>query len=449
MHVRSTRGAGASRGGRGLGRGLRRRLGAAFAKHQLILRANGRVRLITIGRGAQVLAVAALATFLGWPVYLILGHLEKSELIAAKEREIGALKLAYRSLQSEVDRSEARFRTHARTLEAKHAYLVALLERKQALAPDDGSVVEGGGNGSDLAGRIETTRRRLLAQLGELEIVMADPAVGEGSNDREHLAVERRASFSVAERVRMDRERRRLVTRIEQLEDRLVAINRSQRGIAARMTQRVVDRIDRVRELIEGTGIDMDALMARIGDGTAPGIGGPFIAAGAEMAAGVVIPSSIGALDLHLGRLEDVRRLVGILPLSAPSDHFYVASGFGKRRDPINKRWAMHYGVDMAGVYRSPVRATAPGTVTSAGWSGYYGRMVEIDHGMGIRTRYGHLRRILVRRGDKVDLRQKVGEMGNSGRSTGTHIHYEILVNGEPKDPLKFLQAGEYLLKTN
>jgi murein DD-endopeptidase MepM/ murein hydrolase activator NlpD len=73
--------------------------------------------------------------------------------------------------------------------------------------------------------------------------------------------------------------------------------------------------------------------------------------------------------------------------------------------------------------------------------------MIEIDHGMGVRTRYGHLRRIFVKRGQKVDLRQKIGQMGTSGRSTGTHLHYEVSVNGKPQDPMKFLQAGEYVLK--
>jgi murein DD-endopeptidase MepM/ murein hydrolase activator NlpD len=93
------------------------------------------------------------------------------------------------------------------------------------------------------------------------------------------------------------------------------------------------------------------------------------------------------------------------------------------------------------------VLATAPGVVVNVGWNGNYGRLIEVDHGMGIRTRYGHLRRILVQAGQRVELRQKIGEMGSSGRSTGIHLHYEILVNGEPRDPMKFLQAGEYVFK--
>jgi murein DD-endopeptidase MepM/ murein hydrolase activator NlpD len=149
----------------------------------------------------------------------------------------------------------------------------------------------------------------------------------------------------------------------------------------------------------------------------------------------------------QINRWDDLRKLIQIIPLATPSDHYYLASGYGKRRDPVNGRWAMHHGVDMAGVYRSQVRSTAPGVVVSVGWNGNYGRMIEIDHGQGIRTRYGHLRRILVRRGQKVGFREKIGEMGNSGRSTGTHLHYEVTVNGKTRDPLKFIEAGKYVLK--
>jgi murein DD-endopeptidase MepM/ murein hydrolase activator NlpD len=198
--------------------------------------------------------------------------------------------------------------------------------------------------------------------------------------------------------------------------------------------------------LIASTGVNVDKLLTRLGD-AGPGVGGPFIPAGPDAGASRAMPASLGSLDRHLERLDDMRKLASFLPLAAPSAHYYIASEFGRRRDPLNRRWAMHYGVDLAGVHRSPVLATAPGVVVSAGWNGNYGRMVEIDHGMGIRTRYGHLRRFVVKKGQRVELCQKIGEMGSSGRSTGTHLHYELLVNGQPRNPVKFLQAGEYVLK--
>ena len=107
----------------------------------------------------------------------------------------------------------------------------------------------------------------------------------------------------------------------------------------------------------------------------------------------------------------------------------------------------MHRGVDFGAKNRAVVLATAPGKVIYAGWKDKYGRFVAIDHGNGIVTRYGHLRRIYVKLGQKVDFRAKIGQMGSSGRSTGVHLHYEIQVNKRSVDPLKFMKAGRNVFK--
>ena len=93
--------------------------------------------------------------------------------------------------------------------------------------------------------------------------------------------------------------------------------------------------------------------------------------------------------------------------------------------------------------------STAPGKVVVAGWKGRYGRLVEVDHGYGIRTRYAHLQKIEVKRGEYVYHRNTIGLLGSSGRSTGAHVHYEVLVNRRPRDPLKFLEAGMHLFKNS
>jgi murein DD-endopeptidase MepM/ murein hydrolase activator NlpD len=112
------------------------------------------------------------------------------------------------------------------------------------------------------------------------------------------------------------------------------------------------------------------------------------------------------------------------------------------RLDPFLNRPAMHTGIDFRGAPGEPVRATASGTVTAAGWSGGYGRMVEIDHGNGLATRYGHLSEIEVSVGQSIKIGQTIGRVGSTGRSTGPHLHYETRVNGEAVDPQKFLRAG-------
>jgi len=131
------------------------------------------------------------------------------------------------------------------------------------------------------------------------------------------------------------------------------------------------------------------------------------------------------------------------VPLGLPlKTSFRLTSGFGSRNDPINGRYKMHEGQDLAGDYGDPAYSTAEGTVTYAGWENGYGRLVKIRHAFGIETRYGHLSAINVTVGQKVSRGEKIGDMGNSGRSTGTHLHYEVRLSGTAVNPMTFIRAA-------
>ena len=135
------------------------------------------------------------------------------------------------------------------------------------------------------------------------------------------------------------------------------------------------------------------------------------------------------------------------LPLAAPLDEYQFESPFGVRVDPINGHRAVHTGIDLSSAYRSPVYSTQAGEIVFAGYNGAYGRMVEIDHGNGIHTRYGHLNRLLVSVGQHVRAHTEIGLLGSTGRSTGPHVHYEVLVDGAAQDPMRFLEAGRSVEK--
>lgn len=137
------------------------------------------------------------------------------------------------------------------------------------------------------------------------------------------------------------------------------------------------------------------------------------------------------------------RRFADHVPLGIPlASEADIMSGFGVRRDPFTRGFAMHSGVDLREEPGSPVRATAGGRVVEADWSGGYGRMVEIDHGGGLITRYAHLSRIAVKPGDQIARGQIIGRVGSTGRSTGPHLHYETLIDGKPVNPLRFMRAA-------
>jgi murein DD-endopeptidase MepM/ murein hydrolase activator NlpD len=146
--------------------------------------------------------------------------------------------------------------------------------------------------------------------------------------------------------------------------------------------------------------------------------------------------------------LHDMRALsqaAARMPLAAPTPVAAESSSYGMRYDPFTHRPAFHSGLDFPGAVMSPVRATAPGVVSFTGVRSGYGRTVEIDHGSGFKTRYAHLQSIGVAVGQRVALGQRLGGMGSTGRSTGPHLHYEVWAGGRPRNPFRFMRAGEYV----
>ena len=133
------------------------------------------------------------------------------------------------------------------------------------------------------------------------------------------------------------------------------------------------------------------------------------------------------------------------VPSSKPVTTATYTSGYGVRSDPFRGSAAMHAGIDLAAPMGTPIYATADGTVDRAEWSGGYGNMVEIDHGKGLQSRFGHLSRILVHSGEKVTRGMLIWLVGSTGRSTGNHLHYEVRIDDEAVDPSRFIHAAALL----
>ncbi len=151
------------------------------------------------------------------------------------------------------------------------------------------------------------------------------------------------------------------------------------------------------------------------------------------------------AFNENVSRLFFLENLMNSVPLSAPVKKYYISSYFGKRFDPFLRKKSSHYGVDFAGPKDAEVLATSPGVIKFAGRKGNYGNLIEIDHGYKVTTRYGHLKSLKVAKGDIVDRGQIIGIQGNTGRSSGPHLHYEIRYMNKPYNPMNFLRAGRYV----
>ena len=237
---------------------------------------------------------------------------------------------------------------------------------------------------------------------------------------------------------RRDRDRQSSIgATLGRFEASLDRVERRQTIALGQMEDRYAGRARRIRDVFAQLGLKLDT--------TTPATGGPFVP--------VKLPAQNQGFARALLRASFARADADALattlltvPVRKPvAGEIDETSPFGIRMDPFVHEAAMHTGIDFRGDIGEPIHATAAGTVAIAGWSGGYGKMVEIDHGNGLATRYGHLSEIDVSVGDKIRIGQVIGKLGSTGRSTGPHLHYETRVNGEAVNPQKFLDAGDRL----
>src|SRR6476646_8268491 len=201
----------------------------------------------------------------------------------------------------------------------------------------------------------------------------------------------------------------------------------------------IESRLRRMRGVITDLGLDMAQLEAAT---PRSAVGGPFVPVKLSGDAGA-FERQLYRINLTRTQMQRLNATLALVPYRKPViGEVEFTSGFGVRSDPFLGRPAMHTGLDFRAATGDPVRATANGKVVSSGWTGGYGRMVEIDHGNGLSTRYGHLSEINVKIGDPIKIGQVIGAVGSTGRSTGPHLHYETRIDGEAVDPQKFLRAG-------
>ncbi len=214
------------------------------------------------------------------------------------------------------------------------------------------------------------------------------------------------------------------------------------------LLQAHVNRIDALGNmLVNMANLDADEFSF---DST-PGVGGPHLAVENETQVDMEIDAVLGRINAELkGREHQLQVLSDLLidkklkqetyPQGRPVIHGWISSYFGKRRSPFSGKTEVHRGVDFAGKSGSDVVAVAGGIVSRAGKNGGYGYFIEIDHGNGYTTRYGHNQMLLVAAGEAIKRGQVIAKLGSTGRSTGPHVHFEVLQDGARIDPIKFVQ---------
>ncbi|WP_417840398.1 peptidoglycan DD-metalloendopeptidase family protein [Terasakiella sp.] len=408
-----------------------------FPERQLVLRTDGDVKYFCISKRFQMSVSAGVLAFLTWSAFTSATHFMHDYELLAKDKEILSVQVAYRSLLSEVTEYQSKFTNISNELEANHSKLVAsldqnILENKDRLVSAESARKEA-----------QVARRQLNSQLHSIEESMRELANRNYSLKGDLSLKEMDLQTALAERNTARLQKQRIEEKLRAAEIKMAHLNQSQEELIKRVSDQASEEIADIENILTIAGLDPDKMLSNMDQDTTAS-GGPFIAATGKVSDEMPAPEEIqlNAIDRHLARWQGLQGIRQSLPLAQPLDYYYISSRYGKRRDPVNKRWAVHYGLDMAASKKSPVYVTAPGKVTFVGWKGNYGNFIMVDHGNGIETRYGHLHKILVKKGDTVDYRTKIGLVGSTGRSTGAHLHYEVRVNGTNVDPFKFIKAG-------
>lgn len=306
----------------------------------------------------------------------------------------------------------------------------------------------------------EEKRRELESGIGALQASLHD-ALADSDSTRRELAqfesaqpqAERAQEISVAldilsgelEAAAADRaaatkradEATRTAQALAAERDQIVQRNEE---IFAQLEEAVEMSVKPLDDMFAKVGVDSDKLLATVRQGY-EGTGGPLTPMGYSSRGNAAISESEARANevvVSLGRVNNYRIAASKLPLAMPvKSAFRFTSGYGQR-------WGRaHQGIDMAGPVGTPIYATGDGVVTFAGWQRGYGNLIKIQHAVGTETRYGHLSKINVKVGQKVSRNSHIGAMGNTGRSTGPHLHYEVRVDGKAVNPMSFIKAAQ------
>jgi murein DD-endopeptidase MepM/ murein hydrolase activator NlpD len=376
---------------------------------------------------------------IGWIGYSTVSYFGLRDTVRQRDAEIVRGEEAFQRLTSEVADSRRRFLAIAGALERNHTQLVGMVGQNRTLRGDLESIRGKLLRAEDEGRERDQHRDTLKVQLSGLEsrVMQAESRNTDLTETLESTTS--RLSDALARKSEERARGERMKVRIVRLESRLSHVRQSQETLLGRITDATIDDIERAETVIARAGLTVDRLIERARS-SEPARGGPFIPV--EGSPRDPFEQGLSSLYSRMDRWQTLQRVLRHLPLLSPVEQYYVSSRFGRRRDPINNRWAIHKGLDLAGPSGQKIRSPAAGTVAYAGRKGRFGWYIELDHGFGIRTRYGHPRRILVKKEQRVSQRGVIGLLGSSGRSTGPHLHYEVVVDGKQVNPAKFLNAG-------
>lgn len=418
-------------------------------EQRLFLKSDTETRFIRLKPGTQLLALTGSSVIVGWTIIstaiLLMDNIGAGNLREQAEREKATYEYRLNDLAGERDlRAEEAESAHKRfelalgEISKMQSQLLASEERRRELetgigviqntlrktmgerdaAQEEAAVLSA--ELKEVSGASKTDTGR-VTDIEETLVFLA-AALEHTASERDLIATNAAEAIALAQD--LDLERQLLVERNDR--------------IFAQLEDALTISVEPLDKMFKSAGLNPDTLLNSVRAGYS-GTGGPLTPISVSSKGELPDADSLRANEIlqRLDRLNLYRLASEKAPFSIPlKTSFRYTSGFGPR-------WGrMHNGTDFAGAHGSPIYSTADGVVIHADWQSGYGRMVKIQHEFGIETRYAHLSKINVKKGQRVSRGDLIGAMGNSGRSTGTHLHYEVRVGGKPVNPMTYIKAA-------
>lgn len=422
-----------------------------FPERRLFLKSETETRFIRLRPATQAIAVVVGGLALAWTTLATAILMFDSIAAGTSRDQIAHQQTLYEQRLTDLSedrdhradeaaRAQDRFNLALAQVSTMQARLLASEDRRRELE-----------TGIDV---IQSTLRRTIRERDEARAdasrakAVAGGAVTEAGRARDTAAtlafLTDELGSAASERDVMAGAAKKAAERADAIADEKKAIEARNDAIFNQLEDALTISVAPLQKMFRDAGLSPDELIAAVRKGYS-GAGGPLTPivlstsnqppSMEELRANAILK---GLDELNLYRIAAFKTPLGMPVKSAVR----FTSGFGGRDDPLGRGYRRHEGQDLAGAYGTPIFATADGVVTYAGWENGYGRLIKIQHAFGLETRYGHLSQIRVEVGQRVSRGDRIGDMGNSGRSTGTHLHYEVRINGTAVNPLSFIRAA-------
>ncbi len=383
-----------------------------FSPKEIIFRGEGRAVVFKISSFMQMSTLVLLVAIGCWNLYSYYIYHQSDSIISTKEQQLGATRNAYVDLMTEFT-----------ALNKSISSIVA--ELKEVKNPDE-KLIKRYRNQAEI---IENKVNKITSENKWLS-----PETVSRRTDFYEAMLER--DIAVSERDALKKQLAELESSVEEMRRLEDDVFEKIKTLSAKEVDKMKKALSAVNRPLREKGLYFNALANKKGSS-----GGPYIPENGLLNRNKELSEKISAIYRNMEDHDYYRQVVANTPIGKPVWSYWVTSPFGSRLDPFKKSRATHKGIDLASMKGNKIKVKARGKVTRSEYASGYGNLIVVDHGNGFVTKYGHLDKRYVKKGDEVSYDDVLGEVGSTGRSTGPHLHYEILYRGVPVNPLPFLQT--------